>query len=313
MPRLSFNYEIDSGGATLRLIEKSWIGRTSTIPVQEWAARMADQAFSGLSRILALLDDPESPVEINGDGLFIDHATLAALTEPQAINLGLPPSVRAALQVDASGLITDPDFAVHARWIGEANRSLRVERQGAFLAVEGQTYRLPDPLFSLVNAIDDFAAADTADNDIRMSRLAQLQSSIPEAARQVSVDAYFSNFRVLHAAAFSLSLRTDVAGFDFDPVLFGRRVLDRPRGEEGSLSEADSLLTPHQQQVFAENRFRSSDTARESYVIERGIYVHLDPALREAMNVVRRMQRADADSRKRFVQKPPAVSQRGVI
>ena len=306
MPRLFFDYENNSDGATLRLIEKPWIGRSSTIPVQGWAARMADQAFSGLSRILALLDDPNSPVEVNGDGLLIDHATIAALTEPQALSLGFPPSVRAALQVDVSGLITDPDFRVHARWIGEANRSLRVERHGAFLAVEGQDHRLPEPLFSFLKAIDAFSAANTADHDSRMSCLAQLQSFIPEPAQsQVSLDAYFSSFRMLHASAFSLSLRTDGGSFDFDPVLFGRRVLDRPQTEEGPpVSEAEGLLTEHQQQVFASQRFRSSDTAKGAYVIERGVYVHLDPALREAMNVVRRMQVADAESRKRFVQKP---------
>jgi len=305
MAGLSFDYEINAGGATLRLIEKPRIGRSSTVPVLDWAARMADRAFSGVSRILALLDDVESPVEVNGDGLFIDHTTLASLTEPQALGLGFPPSVRAALQVDAKGLITDPDFSVHARWIGEANRSLWVKRQGAFLAVEGQNYRLPEPLFALVKAIDDFAAANTTDHDTRLSRLAHLQSLIPEEARgQVSLDKYFSSFRVLHASAFSLSLRTGGEGFDFDPILFGRRVIDRSRTEGGPLSEAESLLTEHQQEVFAKNRFRSFDVAKASYVIERGIYVHLDPALREAMNVVRQKQVADAETRKRFVQMP---------
>jgi hypothetical protein len=196
MARLFFDYETNSEGATLRLIEKPWIGRSSAVPVQDWAARMADHAFSGLSRILALLDDPNSSVELSGDGLLLDHVTIAALTEPQALSLEFPPSVRAALQVDVSGLITDPDFSVHARWIGEANRSLRVERHGAFLAVEGRAYRLPEPLFSLLNAIDDFSAANTADYDTRMSCLAKLQSVIPEADRsQVSLDAYPYCFR----------------------------------------------------------------------------------------------------------------------
>ena len=35
------------------------------------------------------------------------------------------------------------------------------KRQGAFLRIEEQDYRLPEPLFSLVEAIDGFAAADT--------------------------------------------------------------------------------------------------------------------------------------------------------
>jgi hypothetical protein len=39
--------------------------------------------------------------------------------------------VRFALQVETKNLITDRDFRVVARWVGEANRSLRGEREGA--------------------------------------------------------------------------------------------------------------------------------------------------------------------------------------
>jgi hypothetical protein len=44
MARLSFDYEINPGGAIVRLIEKSWIGRNSAVPVQDWAARMVSLA-----------------------------------------------------------------------------------------------------------------------------------------------------------------------------------------------------------------------------------------------------------------------------
>ena len=253
------------------------------MPVAVWADRMADQVFYGIPRILALVDDVESAVEYREDSLFIDHKTIASLSEPQALGLGLPPSVRFALQVNTKNLITDRDFAVLGRWVDEANRSLRVERDGAFLSVEGREYRLPDRLFSLVAAIDAFALDDTSDNDVRMERLANLQSLLPqEAQKQLHVDNYFSNFRVMHAAAFSLSLRIEGRSFDFDPVLFGRRVTELRRAEDdplGLVSEAEGLLTEHQQGVFSRERFRLSDDVKPSYLIERGIY-HLNSSLR---------------------------------
>jgi hypothetical protein len=146
-------------------------------------------------------------------------------------------------------------------------------------------------LFGLVSAIDAFASNDTSDNDVRMERLAHLQSLLPqEAQKQLSIDSYFSNFRVMHASAFSLSLRIEDRSFDFDPVLFGRRVSEQLRTEDdplGPVSEAEGLLTEHQQGVFARQRFRSFDDVKSSYLIERGIYLHLDPSLRAAMTVVR--------------------------
>ena len=308
MARTLFTHEGSSDGTILRLMEKRWHSPAAPIPVAAWADRMADQAFSGISRILALADDVDSAVAYREDSLFIDHKTIASLSEPQALGLGLPPSVRFALQVNTKNLITDPNFGIAGRWVDQANRPLRVEREGAFLFVEGSEYRLPEPLFGLVSAIDAFASADTSDNDVRMERLAHLQSLLPqEAQKQLSIDSYFSNFRVMHASAFSLSLRIEGRSFDFDPILFGRRVTEQNRTEDDSLgpvSEAEGLLTEHQQGVFAKERFRSSDDVKSSYLIERGIYLHLDPSLRSAMTVVRQMQRADAESRRRFVQAP---------
>jgi superfamily II DNA or RNA helicase len=305
MARLSFECERTGDGVVLRLVEKAWIGQPRSVPVEQWAERMGDQAFSGVSKVLALVDDAEHSVTRATDGLSLNYHTIASLTEPQALSLGLPPSTRVALQVDTKNLITDCDFRLTGRWIGEANRPLLTTRQGAFLSVNGEWYRLPQPLFDLVEAIDSFATPDSVDSDVRMARLAHIQSLVPaEAREQISPDAYFSSFRVLHATAFSLSLKIDARSFDFDPVLFGRRVVERLTSEGGLVSEAESLLTEHQQQVFAAQRFRSLETAKPSYVIERGVYLHVDPSLHHALTVVRQMQRADAETRKRFVQTP---------
>src|SRR6266481_3435665 len=100
MARIFFDYESADDGITLRLMEKRWHGRAEPVPVAAWADRMADQAFSGISRVLALADDVDSAVEYKEDGLFVDPATVASLSEPQALGLGLPPSVRFVLQVN---------------------------------------------------------------------------------------------------------------------------------------------------------------------------------------------------------------------
>jgi hypothetical protein len=304
MPSSFFAYDKFSDGITLRLLEKPLVGKARSVPVNDWAARMADQAFSAVSHVLALLDDEKSSVKPQDDGVFLDHPTVASLSEPQAICLGLPPSVRFALQIDTKNLVTDPNFQIIACWIGIGNRPFRAERDGAFIQIEGQTYRLPDPLFGLCESIDAFTNSEPKDDDSRMARLAEIQCLIPKDAQdQLAVDSYFASFRILHASAFSLSLKIG-RDFDFDPVLFGRRVVERGKSDGAPISEAESLLTDYQQELFAEKRFRSFDEAKQSYVIERGIYVYMDPSLREALEVVRRAQKGDAETRKRFVQSP---------
>jgi hypothetical protein len=71
---------------------------------------MAEQAFSGVSKLLALLDDDDGSVTREREGVLIVHHAVASLTEPQALGLGLPPSVRQALHIETKNLLIDADF-----------------------------------------------------------------------------------------------------------------------------------------------------------------------------------------------------------
>src|SRR5712691_4995330 len=225
MARLYFEWAIAPYGGTVRLMSRPLIGRPTSVPVEDWADCMFDQAFSGVSRILALVDEMNGSVEQRDGGVFASHDTIASLTEPQAVGLGLPSSVPYALQVETKNLITDPDFRVFGRWVGEGNRPIRTEREGALLSIEGRKYRLPEPLYSLIAALDEHTETDTSDDDVRMERLAHLQALIPLAAQeQLRTDSYFASFRIMHASAFSLNLPIQTGSFDFDPILFVRKV-----------------------------------------------------------------------------------------
>ena len=123
------------------------------------------------------------------------------------------------------------------------------------------------------------------------------------------------DLRVLHATAFSLNLKTDGRSFQFDPVLFGRHVTVRAKRREDEaeddteasgeiVSEAEGLLTDHQQRLFALDRFLRHPEARDRYVIESGVYVYLDEALKDALSVVRNLQLSDDEVRRKFARAP---------
>jgi hypothetical protein len=233
MARVNFVYESSSLGIVLRLVERRLLGRLDDVASSDWADRAPEQAFSGLSRIHALADESASGVAIRSNDVFVPHPIAASLSEPQALGLGLPPSIKLALQIDTRGLITSSDFRLSYRWIDDANRSIRGDRIGAILSISGAEYRLPEPLFGLIEAIDDFASASTPDDAARMASLARLQELVPsEADALINVDNYLSSFRVLHATAFSLNLKVEKGNFHFDPILFGRRA--PPRAGRGA-------------------------------------------------------------------------------
>ncbi|UPK02824.1 SNF2-related protein [Bradyrhizobium sp. 170] len=305
MARMQFSYDIVDGGIFLRLLENRAFRSAAPIAVDDWATRTSDLGFSAIARLLALVENAENTVDPRADGLFVDHHSLAGLTEPQALSLGLVPATKLLLQVETQNLITDPNFRIVGRWIGEGNRPYRTKRDGAFLLVNDQRYRIPEPLFSLIEAIDSFAAKPLGPEGRDLSAIARLQNLLPQEPRdQLRIDSYFNSFRVQHATAFSLSLRTVDRSFDFDPILFGRSVSAVAETDGALIDEAGSLLTAHQNDLFARERFRSFEDCKSSYVIERGVYVTLDPSLRQGLTVVRQMQRADSDTRKRFARTP---------
>jgi SNF2 family DNA or RNA helicase len=298
-----FTYERTAGGCTLRLLEARILRSSRVVPVQDWVSSATERELAVVSRILRLVDEPQSPVEISGDGVRLDHHTVAGFSEPQALSIGLPPSIKLPLKIDANGLLTDPEFSIKSTWVGKAGRQQRAVRKGAFVVIGDDTYRLPQPLFGVIEAIDFFSESRGNDR-AKFAALATIQSAIPDIAKEhLRADGYLSSFRLQHATAFSLSLRTVDKSFDFDPILFGRAVADRAR-DGLPVDEAECILTPHQQEVFARGRFRTFEDCKDYYVIERGVYVSIDESLKKSLSIVRRMQRADAEARRQFVRSP---------
>ena len=290
-----------------QLVVSKTLTTDTLVSPNEWSEVASDVAFAGLARILPLIEQSEADARIEGDGIRIAHWIVAELTEPQAASLGLPPSIPFSLSIETEKLIADPAFKIRYAWVETANKPVSATRSGAMLRRGTQTYRIPNPLWSIIESIDAFQKADNSDDGRRFAALSCLQEQFPaEEQERLKVDGYLKRFRVLHATAFSLHLgTTEDRSFRFDPILFGRRVVERLKeGESTVVSEHESLLPPNQQRIFANERFSTLETVRDRYVVEGGVYVYLDPSLKEALGVVREMQRADPESRKRFARSP---------
>lgn len=121
--------------------------------------------------------------------------------------------------------------------------------------------------------------------------------------RHVRADGFIERLRLSYAAGFSLALKPDSNGFDFDPVLFSPERLRE--AEDGSVIDelADGLLPPTQQASFA-RRFRRSDGGRRAFLLEDGSILFLDPALQRALTVVHAAQSGGAEARRAFARNP---------
>ena len=304
MAKPSWRWEADAAGVALRLLEKPLLGRARPVSFTDWATR-EPKSTAAIARLGRLLDEGEGGAEPIEGGVRLSHDALADLDEAMARSLGLPPAPPFLLRLVPRGLITDPDFAVDARFVGLGDVPLRPEptREGAILRQGSSAYRLPRQLLDILDASATLAAMDGREPTARMAALARLKTLLPDAAeRWVQPDGYLRTLRVAVPGAFSLRLSTKGGRFDLDPVLFGREVAEAAEGGAAP-DEGKALLTSAEDEAFR-RRFREEKAVPGAYPLGRGTYLFLPDGLRSALQVVRETQDAPPAERETLARTP---------
>ncbi len=273
-----------------------------------WVAARPD-ASSAINDILAASeasdDEGGKAASVGEDHLRISPPLLAKLDTRTASLLGLPPPTPLALDLRAQGRIDEDDFRLLVRWVRPGGQPIRFRMQGAILQTDAGPRRVPEPLWSLYRAAEPLARAlERAERFEALARLRELWPDDP--ALPVESEAYLQDLRVHYASSFSIKLNTlTPERTEFDPVLFSSRaVADADETGQPLDEEGDSILGPSAQRLFATDRFRREREARPVYVLRNGEYIFIDPMLRPALSVVRRLQDAPEEQRRAFILNP---------
>ena len=298
----------EPNGIAFRLLFKPLIGAERALDVVAWSAVESADLALPIGRLIAWLDE-EIASEI-GQSVIVPHATIAGLSDREASQLRLPPPPAGQLHIQCGGTIDQPDFRLRHGWC-ESNGQpvLGARRTGCWLQIgSARVYRLPEHMFALVEAIDEFNAADPTDDGARWRSWARVQELLPDhRSADVAPDPYLTSFRILHGSAFSIDPETIDGEFDIDPVIFAGSRRQQPSDEPAEVSEvpaAQPLLTPAQHRNFIKRRFRQAERCRPRYALEDGVYLVLDSEVQRALDVVRQVQRADRATRRDFVRNP---------
>ncbi|PCD03876.1 hypothetical protein COC42_05975 [Sphingomonas spermidinifaciens] len=283
--------------------------RESEVPFDEWTAECPPGAVMAMSRLLQAWADDEvdrggSPAVFVVEGRArLSPAFVAGLSEPEALALGLPPATRLSLQLASRGGLQDQGFRIDTRWTRPGGIGAHVAISGARIRTDGREWRIAEPLYSTILQVEAVNAAPA--DESRHEAMAGLRIALGEqASERIDADGYIERLRLSYAAAFSLDLKVEGGGFDFDPVLFSRQRAAEADDTGRTLDEAaDGLLPPQQHRSFTA-RFRGSPTARATYLLNDGAFVFIDPSLSRALGVVRERQQASLDDRKAFVRNP---------
>lgn len=267
-------------------------------------AHLADRIESSSDKMMA-------GCAVEPDHVVLEPGLVATLASRDAAALGLPGPTGLALDLHPVDRIDQDSFRLRLRWVRPGGQPVRTQAQGAILQSEIGPRRIPEPLFSLLQAAQPLT--QPLPQAERFEALARLRAVWPEdPGAPIDSDAYLKDLHIHYASGLSLKLRTLTPDrTEFEPVLFNMRELAALGDEDGPIvkvnEEVDSILAPRAQRLFADDRFRREAGARPVYVLRDGEYVFIDPALRPLLGVVRDVQDAPEDIRRAFVLNPRRV------
>jgi hypothetical protein len=279
-----------------------------SVAFDDWALARPPGAAPGLGRVLQAIGDGETGPDraplatVQKDTARLHPALVAKLTDVEAQSLGLPATIRLALDLQSSGLLHQPGFRIAARWVRMGGTAVTAQVHGARISYGGKDWRLPEPIYSTLHNV---AAINQAEDEAgRLAALSQLKRTIgDEAGDRIMTDGVIERLRIAYASGFSLSLKASAQGFDFDPVLFSRERLDTTQDGAVLDETADGLLPPQLAEDFS-RRFRQASDGRRTYLLDDGSLLFFDPFLTRALAVVRRAQSAGVEERKLFARNP---------
>ena len=311
-------HEARQDGVLLTLRQRRLLGRQG-VPVAEWGK--VDGRQGAAARFLLAGVEAGRHV-LQDDGVLLTHSAVAALPATIAEAAGLPPLGSLSITLAFDGIMTDDRAHIRASWYGVDDRKVRIERIGALARWGSSECRLSEPLYELSEAIDGYNGTEGAAHDIRIAAWGPVQAALRRATADElrTNDGYLTSLTVYQAGAVALDVFETSYGLDFLPVVMAREKASTlnddvaaPESDDGDEPPpaqrdlvSDALLPPELQKRFARETFAGEVRTRDAYVLDRNVFLVLDPSLKVALDVIRRKRAAPKAERIAFLKNPRA-------
>ena len=288
------------------------------LPRSKWPELRKQDAV--VARYLNSLMQSEEAVG-EDDGALLPHRTVAALSSAVAEAAGLPPLTNLSITLSFDGIMTDPMAYIRVRWYDPDTRWTRISRSGALISWgDNRKGRLSAALFDLAEAVEAYNATEGHDVESRISAWAPVQDALKRTtgSELKTDDSYLTSLTIYQAGAVALDVFETPYGPDFLPVVMGREkassqdddlpptsfeVVDGGDQMQRDLI-SDALLPPEQQNRFAKELFAGEDHSRDAYVLDRNVFLVVEPNLKMALDVIRKKRSTRRSERIEFLKNP---------
>ena len=270
--------------------------RLAGVDVGNWLST-SDQSAIQVGSFVRLYGDGQA-TPVSTDALLIPWDGIASLSWEEIRQSRMPDPSPLELEVESRGPIVHPDFTLEYQYMQRGRRVL-VQRQGAWLTVGDGCFTLLDPMYSVVQALDQYDSCTMTDIEERMKWWGQVSKLFP---KEVVMDDYLRSLHVVVAATFRIEPFQDSAGDpNFDPI----PVVHVGYGDEPDDGEPRFVdLLDDEKQTSFRRYFREYEQVRQRYPVGGGTYIFFTEQLVRALDVVRHSQKGTAEERRAFLKEP---------
>lgn len=289
----------DANGFRFKVIDPQGVG----ISPEQWALHeitSSDDDSVSTAPLLGLIEDEV----VNADSdqsIDVSHQLVAAFEEYEVAQLKLPPSAPVRLKISGKGILTSSQFRFQYQLLkADGTPVMGFKRNGALVQIGTRQHLLLDPLYSLIQGMEEFNAIPPGDMDSRMLRWSEMKHLLPEDA---VVDNSLRSMNVVLADSFTLDI--DDRG-DFSPELLHKPPRTSKADEIEEPKCGEPALPGGPQKDF-QKRFRTQSRARRYYTAAGGWFIVIPKHLAKALEIVKEKQNASFGERQAFIANPSAI------
>ncbi len=202
------------------------------VPTKSWNDLSDQKFFNAISFIISSIQESEEDNKngrIENDELIVSHNIIAQLNDIDANNLSLPPKIPFILDIRHQGTLSSPKFNMSSDWIDLNGQFIVGSKEfGSLLEHGSKKYRIFDPFYSIINKIN--LISDITEKKHLYEVWSDIQSYLPEELQEsIRTSDTIRRTRIAFATSFSLNVKSNEEGFDYDPVLFGKKSWIKPK------------------------------------------------------------------------------------
>ena len=275
------------------------------IDVEDWDKNTKKENFAGISFLLSAQDETEftNPAIKLDQGLKVNHKIIADMSIENALSLNLPPNINYQLELKNFGTLNSENFTIQTTWLTGGRPAIGIKRIGSILTRGEESFRIPNPIYDIVNRLENFKDAKW-DNDLdKLKAWEEVQINLPpEFSNTITKTDYITRTRIAFASHVSIHPKIENGEYDFDPVLFskdGAAIKD----DNGLSNQGNQLLTGLMQKVFVE-RFEEFEKIPQRLSLKGGLYVYFDNSVLDTLPIFKEIKSKDASTREEFVKNP---------